>query len=95
MFKEEKKEIKSWWWFFVILIILTIPIFTMLNYLGIIGHTVVERTVFENSFQYKEGMAQRYSGLSHNLRCLRDMADGRLGRYYLPRLTIVHRYPAL
>ena len=64
MYKEEKKEIKSWWWFFVGLIALTIIVFSGMKYMGMIGTTVVERVVFENSFQYKEGMKQK----SRNIR---------------------------
>lgn len=34
---------------------------------GLIGSTVVERVVFENSFQYKEGMAQRGAIMEANI----------------------------
>ena len=50
----EKKYFGGWWVWILVLIIPTILIFTALNYAGIIGHTIVEREVFENSFQYSE-----------------------------------------
>ncbi len=66
-FKEEKKVVRSWLWFVIGLLILTIPIFTGLKYLGVIGSTVVERVVFKESFQYKEGMEQRANTLKANM----------------------------
>lgn len=39
----------------------------VLNSMGLIGTTVVERVVFENSFQYKTGMAQRGAILEANI----------------------------
>ena len=52
--KELRSFIKSWWfWFFGIIIVTSIIGFG-LSSLGLIGRTVVERKVFENSFQYSE-----------------------------------------
>jgi len=51
MFKEEKKVITSWWKYLIGLTIITSIIFGTLNYLGLIGSTIVERKVFENSYQ--------------------------------------------
>jgi len=51
MFKEEKKEINSWIRYTLGWVIIIIAIFSVLNYIGIIGSTVVERKVFENSYQ--------------------------------------------
>jgi len=62
-----KREIMSWWFFIVLMLVLTIPIFGVLKYFGIIGSTVVERIVFENSFQYQEGMKQRAATLEANI----------------------------
>ena len=50
----EKKEFGAWWVWVLFLVILSAITFTVLNYVGIIGKTVVQRKVFENSFQYKE-----------------------------------------
>ena len=47
----EKKEYGSWWVWITVLIIGTVIIFTALSYVGIIGETIVERKVFENSYQ--------------------------------------------
>ena len=38
-----------------------------LNSAGLIGSTIVERVVFENSFQYKAGMAQRGAIMEANI----------------------------
>lgn len=52
--KSEKKYFAGWWVLVVILLIGTVIVLTGLNYLGIIGKTVVERKVFENSYQKHE-----------------------------------------
>lgn len=55
----DKKVVGGWWIWILTLSILTIVILGGMKYLGVIGATVVERVVFEQSFQYKEGMKQR------------------------------------
>jgi len=52
--KEAKSEIRSWWFYFVGLIVASMIIFGTLSSMGLIGKTIVERKVFENSFQYSE-----------------------------------------
>ncbi len=52
--EQEKKYFAGWWLWVVFLIIISSIIFGVLNYIGLIGHTIVERKVFENSFQYSE-----------------------------------------
>ena len=59
MFKEEKKMITSWWIYFAILIVFTSLVFGLLNYVGIIGKTIVERKVFEQSYQKQAGDKSR------------------------------------
>jgi len=52
---QEKRYATKWvLWGIAMLIILSVVGFG-LNAVGLFGHTVVERVVFENSFQYKEG----------------------------------------
>ena len=55
--EEDKKYFGTWWVWVVVLMIATGILFTGLNYLGIIGKTVVEREVFKRSFQYTEARA--------------------------------------
>ncbi len=50
----EKKEYGAWWVWILTLTVLSIIVFTGLSYLGVVGGTIVERKVFENSFQYSE-----------------------------------------
>ena len=50
----EKKDFGKWWIWILLLTIVSIVAFTGLNYVGLIGGTIVERKVFENSFQYSE-----------------------------------------
>lgn len=50
----EKKYIGGWWVWIVLLLIGTGIVFTGLRYVGILGKTVVERKVFENSYQKSE-----------------------------------------
>lgn len=54
-----KDEFAKWWVVVVGLIVATGIVFTLLNYAGVIGGTIVERKVFENSYQYKEGNRAR------------------------------------
>lgn len=50
----------------VIIVILAVLGFGLKS-MGLIGSTIVERKVFENSFQYKQGMAQRGAILEANI----------------------------
>lgn len=52
--------------FIVVVIILSVLGFGLRS-VGLIGSTVVERTVFKQSFQYKEGMEQRAAILGANI----------------------------
>lgn len=53
-FDPEKKEFGGWWMWGLILTIISIIVLSALGYAGIFTGTVVERKVFENSFQYSE-----------------------------------------
>lgn len=55
----DKKEMGKWWMWILGLMVVTGIITTMLSYAGVIGRTVVERKVFENSYQYSEGQRAR------------------------------------
>jgi len=55
MFKEEKKIITSWWIYVTILLVATNVVLITLKYFGLVGSTIVERKVFENSYQKKAG----------------------------------------
>lgn len=50
----EKIDFATWWFFTLGLLIISGLVFVSLNYLGIIGETIVERKVFENSYQKHE-----------------------------------------
>lgn len=50
----EKKFVGKWWVWLVFLMICTGIVFTGLSYFGFVGKTIVERVVFEKSFQYSE-----------------------------------------
>ena len=53
--EQDKKDFRSWWvwvgFLFIITSIIAGIIFTSLSYVGIIGKTIVEREVFEQSYQ--------------------------------------------
>lgn len=51
--EEEKKYIAGWLMWLLFLLIVTGVIFYSLNSLGLIGRTIIERKVFENSYQKK------------------------------------------
>ena len=65
--ESEKKYLGGWWMLILLLIVLSSVIFGVLNMAGLIGKTVVERVVFEQSFQYSEGMKQRAAVLEANI----------------------------
>lgn len=52
--EREKKYLASWWFWALGLIALTAIVLTILSYAGVFTGTIVERVVFENSFQYQE-----------------------------------------
>lgn len=52
--REERREFSRWWWWILGLVIVTGLIFSILGYVGVFTKTVVEREVFEQSFQYSE-----------------------------------------
>jgi len=49
----EKKYLGGWWVWVLCLLVGTSIIFASLSYVGIIGKTIVERKVFEQSYQKK------------------------------------------
>jgi hypothetical protein len=53
-FREERREARRWYWWALGLLVAGGVILTALSYAGLIGRTVVERKVFEESFQYSE-----------------------------------------
>jgi hypothetical protein len=52
--RELRSEFGRWWMYVLVLVIVAGIIGTMLSYVGVFGKTMVERKVFENSFQYSE-----------------------------------------
>ncbi len=56
---QEKKEFGSWWVWILTLTVFTVIVLTAFGYLGTIGKTVVEREVFEQSYQYTAGQQQK------------------------------------
>ena len=53
---KDKKEFGKWWMWILLLGIITIIVLSFLSYFGIVGRTIIERKVFENSFQYSESV---------------------------------------
>jgi hypothetical protein len=56
---QDKKDFGSWWVWILALVILSVVALTALNYAGVIGKTIVEREVFEQSYQYTAGQKQK------------------------------------
>lgn len=56
MFDEEKKDIGKWWMWFLFLCVVSGIIITGLNYAGYLTSTLVERKVFEHSYQRSEAL---------------------------------------
>ena len=51
---QDKKDVGKWWMWITLLIIGSSVLFMILNAVGLVGKTVVERKVFESSYQYSE-----------------------------------------
>jgi len=56
---EEKKDVFKWYMLFLLIAVIFTIVFTGLNYAGVFGKTVVERKVFENSYQRSAGLKQQ------------------------------------
>ena len=50
----EKKYFGGWWIYLLCVLVVTVVVLAGLNYAGVIGQTIVERKVFENSYQKHE-----------------------------------------
>lgn len=71
MKRNEKKEVASeasfFWFLGMSFLVLSFPILWGLNALGLWGNTVVERKVFESSYQYQSGQASKQQTLRAQL----------------------------
>ena len=67
----EKKEFGKWWMWLLFLLVITGIVGAALNSAGIFTKTVVERKVFEQSFQRSEGLKQQISVYEADLAGLR------------------------
>lgn len=57
----ERKEGTRWWFWALGLVVVTTIVFAVLGYVGVFTRTVVERKVFEQSYQRSEGLKQEIS----------------------------------
>jgi len=55
MVDEYKKEFAGWWLWVLLLFVISIPVFWGLSAAGLFGGTVLERVIFEQSYQKKAG----------------------------------------
>jgi len=62
-----KRELGGWWMYILGLMVVSILVFTGLNYAGIIGQTAVERVVFEQSYQYTAAQKAKIATLEAQL----------------------------
>lgn len=67
----EKKQFGAWWMWVVGLMAITIVIGTVLQHAGVFGRTVVEREVFENSYQYTAAQKEKISIIEAQLEEIR------------------------
>ena len=65
--EKEKKYFAGWFFWILLIMIVAGIVLTSLNYVGLIGKTVVERKVFENSFQYSEARKSAVAGYQAQL----------------------------
>ncbi len=55
----EKKSMAGWWTFFLVLLVVSMAVLGATGALGRIVNVVVEREVFERSFQYQESKSEQ------------------------------------
>jgi biopolymer transport protein ExbB/TolQ len=51
----EKREFAGWWMWILLLLVISAIVFTGLRYVGLVGQTMIERKVFEESYQRSAG----------------------------------------
>lgn len=56
---KDKKEVGKWWIFGISLVVLTVIVFAVIGYVGKVSDTIVEREVFEQSYQKQAGDTAR------------------------------------
>lgn len=56
---DEKKSMTGWWIFFLVLFVVTGAVLGATGMIGRIVNVVVEREVFERSFQYQESKSEQ------------------------------------
>lgn len=54
MVDPEKRLFAGWWFWILLLLVATGAVVGTCQYVGMFGHTVAERVIYKNSFQYKE-----------------------------------------
>jgi hypothetical protein len=52
MIGQEKRGVGGWWMWILLLIAVSAIVFSFMGYAGMFTGTIVERAVFENSYQY-------------------------------------------
>ncbi|MEP2944000.1 MAG: hypothetical protein ABJL18_00995 [Hyphomicrobiales bacterium] len=72
MFDKEKREFGGWWIWVGLLLVLTFIVGFALNAVGLIGKAVVERVVFEESYQRKAGDAAKLATFEAQRSSLRE-----------------------
>ena len=53
---QEKRNFGKWWIYITVLVILSSVMIGIMSYFGKVGSTIVERKVFEESYQRTEGL---------------------------------------
>lgn len=88
----KKREFGAWWAWVVLLATVTIVAVTGLSYAGVIGRTVVEREVFEQSFQYtaaRRAEIATYEAQIASLEVQERTADERAAREIASQLAAI------
>lgn len=74
----EKKEFGGWWMWILLLTVATMIVIGVLHAFGMIGGTIVERKVFENSFQYSEARKAEIATYEASLAEIQQKLNGQL-----------------
>lgn len=63
----DMKDFSAWWMLIVLMIVISFPVFFALDSFGLIGRTIVEREVFERSYQRQEAQKTKQNTIAAQL----------------------------
>jgi len=76
----DKKEFGKWWMWVLLFVVISVIVLSFLSYAGMIGRTVVERKVFEESYQRSESYKSQIATYEAQLAEISSKLSGSLDK---------------